>query len=107
MRSWQSKQPVGRAQARKDADFPASRRTSSVVCPSYSLSASSRWRGRPQSGDQRQDVREHLSRYRDLGQPEGDVAAMADDLGADLDQLLAQAGQPATAPPPSASPAFA
>ena len=29
----------------------------------------------------------------DLGQPERDVAAMAHHLGADLDQLLVQAGQ--------------
>jgi hypothetical protein len=48
---------------------------------------------RPQPGDQRQDFREHLPRYRDLGHLEGDVAPVADDLGADLDQLLAQAGQ--------------
>ena len=31
---------------------------------------------------------EHLSRHRDLGHLEHDVAAAADDLGADLDQLL-------------------
>ena len=84
---------VGRAHARKDADLPASRRTSSVVCPSYLLSAPLRWRGRrPLPGDQRQDVGEDLSRYRDLGQLEGDIAAVADDLRADLDQLIARAG---------------
>jgi hypothetical protein len=48
---------------------------------------------RPEPGDQRQDVGEHLSRHRDLGQLESDVATVAEDLGADLDQLLAQAGQ--------------
>ena len=45
------------------------------------------------SGDQRQDVSEHLSRHRDLGQLERDVAPVADKLGADLDQLVAPAGQ--------------
>jgi hypothetical protein len=50
-------------------------------------------RGRcPQPGDQRQDLGEHLSRHRDLGHLERDLARVADDLGADLDQLLAQAG---------------
>src|SRR5215831_8325703 len=45
---------------------------------------SSFWRGRcPLPGDQRQDVREPL------GHLKRDVAAMADDLGTDLDQLLA------------------
>jgi hypothetical protein len=34
-----------------------------------------------------------MSRYRDLGHLEHGVAAVADHLGADLDQLLAQAGQ--------------
>jgi hypothetical protein len=43
--------------------------------------------------DQRQDLLEHLPRYRELGHLEGNVTAVADDLGADLDQLLAQAGQ--------------
>jgi hypothetical protein len=51
------------------------------------------WRGRcPQPGDQQQDFGEYLPRHCDLNQLEGDVALMADDLGADLDQLLAQAG---------------
>ena len=44
-------------------------------------------------GDQHQDFLEHLSRHRDLGHLERDVATVADDLGDDLDQLLAQAGQ--------------
>ena len=48
---------------------------------------------RPQPGDQRQDVGEHLPRDRDLGHLERDVAPVADDLRADLDELLAQAGQ--------------
>ena len=38
-------------------------------------------------------ISEHISAHRDLGHLEGDVAAMAHDLRADLDQLLAQAGQ--------------
>jgi hypothetical protein len=47
---------------------------------------SSCWRGRcPQPGDQRQDFLEHLPRHCDLGHLEGDVAAMADDLGTNLD----------------------
>jgi hypothetical protein len=50
-------------------------------------------RRRPQPGDEHQDLREHLPRHHDLGQLEGDVAAVADDLDADLDQLLAQASQ--------------
>ena len=44
-----------------------------------------------QPANQRQDFRKHLPRHRDLGQLEGDVAAVADDLGADLDQLLEEA----------------
>jgi hypothetical protein len=39
-------------------------------------------------GDQHQDFLEHLSRHLDLGHLKGRVAAVADDLGADLDQLL-------------------
>jgi hypothetical protein len=38
-------------------------------------------------------LRKHLPRHRDLGHLERDVATVADDLGADLDQLLAQAGK--------------
>ena len=49
--------------------------------------------GGPQPGDQRQNFLEHLPRHRDLGHLECDVAAVAHDLGADLNQLLAQAGQ--------------
>src|SRR5216683_6074352 len=58
------------------------------------LISRSRWCGRrPQLDDQHQDFLEHLSRPRDLGHLKGRVAAVAHDLGADLDQLLAQAGQ--------------
>jgi len=45
-----------------------------------------------QPGDQHQDIGEHLPWHRDLGHLERDIAAVADDLGADLDELLAQAG---------------
>lgn len=45
-----------------------------------------RWR--PQFGDQPQDVGEEVSRNSDFGHLERNVAAVADDLGADLDQLL-------------------
>ena len=48
---------------------------------------------RPQPGDQRQDVDEHLSRHRDLGQLKGHVVPVARDLRANLDELLAEAGQ--------------
>jgi hypothetical protein len=40
-----------------------------------------------------EDFVEHLPSYRDFGHLERDVAATAHDLGADLDQLLAEAGQ--------------
>jgi hypothetical protein len=46
-----------------------------------------------QPGDQHQDIGEHLPWRRDLGHLERELAAVADDLGADLDELLAQAGQ--------------
>ena len=36
------------------------------------------------AGNQRQDISEHLSRHRDLGHLERNVAAVADDLRADL-----------------------
>jgi hypothetical protein len=45
---------------------------------------------RPQPGDKHQG---HVPRHGDLGHLEGDVAAVAHDLGAELDQLLARAGQ--------------
>jgi len=47
----------------------------------------------PRPGDQRQNVGEYLSRYGDLGHLEGHITPVADDLGADLDQFLAQASQ--------------
>ncbi len=43
--------------------------------------------------DQPQDFPEQVSRHRHLGQLERDVPAMADHLGTDLDELLAQRGQ--------------
>ena len=42
----------------------------------------------PQIIDQAQDFPEQFPRHGNLGQLERDVPAMADDLGADLDQLL-------------------
>jgi len=50
-------------------------------------------RRRPQFGDQPQDLGEQHSRNGDLGHLEGDIAAVADELGADLDQFLPEAGQ--------------
>ena len=43
--------------------------------------------------DQPQDIAEHVSWHGDLGRLEGQVAAVADDLGADLDELLPQGRQ--------------
>jgi hypothetical protein len=54
------------------------------------------WRGRRlrlQLCDQPQDLVEHLPGNSDFGHLEGDAAAMADDLGTDIDQLLLQARQ--------------
>ena len=59
-----------------------------------------------QSGDQRQDFGEQPAGHRDLGELERDVSAVADDLRADLDQLLAGWSE-TTAPPSLASPACA
>ena len=42
----------------------------------------------PELRDQPQDLGEQHSRHGDLGHLEGNVAAVADELGADLDQLL-------------------
>ena len=58
--------------------------------------ARSRRRGigrRPQFGDQPQDLGEQHPRHGNLGHLEGGIAAVADDLRTDLDQLLFQAGQ--------------
>jgi hypothetical protein len=46
-------------------------------------------RGCPQSGNQHQDLLKHLPWHRHLGQLERHVTALADDLGANVDQLLA------------------
>jgi hypothetical protein len=46
----------------------------------------------PQPGDQREGFCEHLLRNHRFGHLERDVVAVADDLGPDLDQLLAQTG---------------
>ena len=43
--------------------------------------------------DQPQNLLEQFLRHRDLGHLEDDVAAMAHDLGVDLDELLPQARQ--------------
>ena len=43
--------------------------------------------------DQPQDLLEQFSLHRDLGHLEDGVTGVAHDLGADLDQLLSQAGQ--------------
>ena len=43
--------------------------------------------------NQGQDFLEQLPRHRNLGQLEGDVPAMTDDLGSNLDQLLPQRRQ--------------
>src|ERR1700751_15539 len=48
---------------------------------------------RPQLRDEPQDVGEEIFRDSTLGHLEGDVAAMAHDLRADLDQFLLQTGQ--------------
>ncbi len=49
-----------------------------------------RQRGRPQPIDEAEDFLEQLPRHRHLGQLERDVPAVADHLGADLHELLAQ-----------------
>ena len=53
------------------------------------------WRQRrwPQPVNEAQDLSEQRSWDGDLGQLESDIAAVAHDLGADLDQLLPQGGQ--------------
>ena len=94
VRGRRSKPPVDRTEALKRAALPGSRRTSAaVVCCICRQRSSCRRRRCPQPGDQRQDFLEHLPRHRDLGHLEGHIAAVADDLRADFDQLLAQAGQ--------------
>src|SRR5271165_2029387 len=81
------------SEARKPTAPPASRRTSPLVAVASDPRPSC-WRGRrPQPGDQTENVVEHLSRHRNLGHLKRDVAAVADHLGGDLDQLFPQAGQ--------------
>ena len=48
------------------------------------------WWLRPEAMDPAQDLVEQLPRHRHLGQLEDDIAAMADDPGADLHQPFAQ-----------------
>jgi hypothetical protein len=62
-------------------------------CCSPGTPRSCQERPRPESVDPAQDLREQRPWHRHLGQLEHDVAAMAYDPGADLDQLLAQGGQ--------------
>jgi hypothetical protein len=73
----------------------SSRRTSPLIFLSNAkqLSASRRCdrRWRPQLRDQPQDIGEQNSGDDDLGHPEGDITAVADDLRANLDQLFLQA----------------
>ena len=52
-----------------------------------------RQRGRPQLVDPPQDLGEEVSGDGDLCELEGDAAAMAHDLGTDLDQLLPESRQ--------------
>ena len=91
--------PIACTVALKPAAFRSSRRIikahpSRCCRPHFGSQPLSCWRQRcPQSGDQPQDVVEHLSRHRDLGHLEHDVAGVADDLGADLDRLLPQTRQ--------------
>jgi hypothetical protein len=84
---------VARLAALELVAFPSSRRPSAIVVCRNRSQRPSRGCGRPQPGDEHQDILEHLPRSRDLGQLERDVAAMAHDLSADLDQLIPQTGQ--------------
>jgi hypothetical protein len=63
-----------------------SRRTSAVVCRIWLAALLMPVRRRPKPGN----IPEHQPRHRDLGHLERNVAAVADDLGTDFDQLLAQ-----------------
>ncbi len=47
-----------------------------------------RQRSRTQPIDEAEDFPKQLPRHRNLGQLESDIAAVAHDLGANLDQLL-------------------
>ena len=48
---------------------------------------------RPQAVDQLEDFREHLPRQGNLGHLERDIAAVVDNLCADLDHILPQRGE--------------
>ena len=72
----------GRFCLHQDAALPLSSITFGLCCPSYQR----RWR--PQRSDKPQDVDEHLSRRRDLGNLEHHIAVVADDLQADIDSQI-------------------
>jgi hypothetical protein len=78
----------------KRGGLPSSWRTPAVVvCRIRSLHLSRSCGRRPKLGNKHQDVPEHEPRHGDLRHPERHVTAMADDLRANLDQLLPQARQ--------------
>ena len=76
--------------------LPSSRRTSSIDCNERTkiepLTRGCNGR-RPQFRDQPQNVGEDVSVNCDFGHLESDIAPMADDLRADLNQLFLQARQ--------------
>ena len=79
--------PSGALKGGRYRQLVAPRRRNTLLCSHLGTSPvvaslvafhTSRWRGRrPQPRDQRQDIGQHLSRHRDLGHPEGDIAPMA------------------------------
>ena len=72
------KPPIECAEALKRSALLPSGRTSSVVCLSIPFFRTSRWRRwRPLPRDQRENFLEHLSRHRDLGHLERDVARLS------------------------------
>jgi len=92
-RSCRVHRPKRRLTRRFGSFFLSFRRTSPVVA-THSPHSVLRWGwSSSQSVDQPQDLLEQFSRHRDLGHLEDGVPGMAHDLGADLDQLLPQAGQ--------------
>ncbi len=78
--------------AANDNVYQAALRTHPSPCRIASTVAlSSCWEWlRPEPIDAARDVGEQGSPDRDLGKLEGDIAPMAHDLSADLDQLLAE-----------------